>query len=323
MGEDDFLIVDKCDAVPKNLHNGVHYLHSIPSLPFDMEFKSVTLTDGVLDAETPVIGTDGKIDGKTEIRHIPNLQDMLKYSEKVREVQHPSSIMEIGKRESVFLPKTNTLNEMIVRMESYIGSKKFMMGYQLHELNVEEKYADVIDAQKGIIRIHYKNCISTLSLGLVQEHFGEEYELKANPVYICNAVVDKIVPNWMINLYVPNSNTPMYRASLLNNVVSIESIHEMSREEVDTAFDVLRMFHIDRDSSEVYTWNTGKVMSISIDQREGIITKMAKKNFYSIGRFGLWNRKLLVDSTIGQAESVVKFLLNKESWEDVKSKLSK
>lgn len=325
LGENDFKIVDKCTEVPKNLHNGVHYLHSIPDLPFEMDFKKVTLTDGVLDAKTTSTRGDVAINySNYEIRHKPNLMDMLKYSEKVREIQHPSSIMEVGKRPYVFLPKSNTMNEMIENMEHYIGSDKFMMNASLKVLNSDLKWIEVYDGEvEEVVRIYYDKCISTLPLSLVEGEFGFNFKLDANPVHICNAKVDKIVPNWMINLYVPDSDTPMYRGSLLNNLISIESTHLMNDDEVEGALNLLSIFHIDKESVQTYTWETGKVMSISIDDREQLVNEMEKKDFYSIGRFGLWNRKLLVDSTIKQAELVAKYINHKEPWDAIISRLIK
>lgn len=314
LGVHDFKIVDKCTEVPKNLHNGVHYLHSVPSLPFVMDFKKVTLTDGVLR-------TDG-VTNQVSIGHTPNLIDMLKYSEKVREIQHPSSIMEVGKRDSVFLPKSNTLNEMIEQMEDYIGKDKFFLNAKFKTINLEQKFIEVLDGEiDEVVRIYYDNVISTLPLSTVQKYFGYEFELGANPVHICNSVANKIVPNWMINLYVPNGDTPMYRVSILNNVVSIESTHLMDNNEIKHAIDLLnKMFHVEY-TAQAYTWETGKVMSIATDDREKIVEDMKEKDFYSIGRFGLWNRKLLVDSTINQAEGVVKYITHTKSWDAVKNTL--
>ena len=64
---------------------------------------------------------------------------------------------------------------------------------------------------------------------------------------------------------------------------------------------------------ERYTWKTGKVISISVDDREKVIENLIKKNIYPIGRFGLWNRKLLVDNTIGQAKMVADCLFGEKN----------
>jgi hypothetical protein len=49
----------------------------------------------------------------------------------------------------------------------------------------------------------------------------QELKLEAVPIYITNYKVEKIVPNWMINLYIPDPNTPVYRASILNGICSV------------------------------------------------------------------------------------------------------
>ena len=140
-------------------------------------------------------------------------------------------------------------------------------------------------------------------------------------MHITNYKVEKIVPNWMINLYVPDPLTPVYRASILNGVCSVESMRSLTEEEILTTRNLLSMFHLTEDTPETFTWNTGKVISISKDDREKVLEELHQHRIYQIGRFGLWNRKLLVDSTINQAKEVVRFLSNLDSWENVKKKL--
>ncbi len=84
--------------------------------------------------------------------------------------------------------------------------------------------------------------------------------------------------------------------------------------------DLLIGFHFKDKDAEKFTWSTGKVISISKDERERIVEALQSENVYSIGRFGLWNRKLLVDSTINQAKMVVEHIMGVD-WDKTKQVL--
>lgn len=292
-----FLVVDGSQSIPLNLHNGVHYLHSIPNLPFESNLKEITLTDGIL--------SDG------EIIHQPNLLHSLKYSEKVREIQHPSSIMDVGKKQNVYMPPSNTLNELLQKMADYAGMESFKFGYWLKSIDEKNKIAS-FDNNGEVLDVQYGSIISTIPLDIMRPKIAlyslDNVVLESNPVYISNYRVSGIVPNWLINLYIPNQFTPIYRCSILNNVCSVESVKLLDDRELKQVPEMLNMFHISTDGVQNFTWKTGKVLSISKDDRYHVVSELMEKSIYQIGRFGLWNRKLLVDSTIQQAADCVKFI---------------
>jgi hypothetical protein len=299
----DFMVAEYAKELPSNMHNGVHYLHSEPNLPFDTKLKRITLTDGVICDE--------------EILHEPSLKHALEYSEKVREIQHPSSIMDIGKETSVFMPRDNSLNELMKDMYNYAGPENFEFGLALTKIDSEKKIAQFYNEAGLAVEIEYENIISTIPLdklrGMIENEFVKNLQLKCVPVYITNYCVEKIVPNWMINLYVPDKNSPVYRASILNGICSVESIRELRESEMWQVRDLLSMFHLSDCKPEKFTWWTGKVISISIDERAKLDEEMSKLNIHLVGRFARWDRKLLVDSTINQAKEVVDKILNDNS----------
>ncbi len=294
----NFMVAEGSESLPMNLQNGVHYLHSEPLLPFKPDLKRITLTDGVLCGD--------------EIIHKPSLIHALEYSEKVREVQHPSSIMEIGKETSVFMPKSNSMNELMQEMYDYAGKENFEFGCWLTELDTENKIATFKKVENGesvFYKVEYNHLISTAPLDkfrkLINDEFINSVSLTCAPVHITNYKVEKIVPNWMINLYIPDKNSPIYRASILNGVCSVESIRPLGNGETWQARDLLSMFHLVDEDPQKFTWNTGKVISISIDDREKILEILSKVNIHLVGRFARWDRKLLIDSTIDQAKNIV------------------
>lgn len=293
-----FTVFDSAKELPSNLHNGVHYLHSEPVLPFDTEIKRITLTDGILDGG--------------RIHHQPNLEFSLKYSEKVREIQHPSSIMEIGKHSSVFMPKSNTMNTLLTKCYDFAGRGNFYYGNFLKEIDSEKRIAR-FDYKETTFEVGYENLISTVPLDkmrmMMPNGIPASLSLKYSPIYIANYKIEKIVPNWLINVYIPDERTPVYRASILNGICSVESIRELNEHELHSVKDLLNAFHLTDDPAEKFTWKTGKVISISVDDRQMVENELKMKGIYLVGRFATWNRKLLVDSTIAQAKLIVETIM--------------
>lgn len=309
-----FLVVEGLSELPLNLHNGVHYLHSKPELPFNTDLKEITLTDGIL--------CDGVI------KTIAELLDVLSYSEKVREIQHPSSIMDVGKKTSAYLPSTNSLNDYLKTMYNYTGYLNYTFNSWVQSIDLINRKVTVSDGRETV-EIGYSSLINTMPLKkfmeLAEVTLSGELKFASTPIEITNFRVNKIVPNWLINLYVPSLKTKIYRASILNNIISVESTSKIEVSEYDEVAKLFNMFYIDTSDVGNYKWTSGKVISISSDDRRAICTQLADFDAYSIGRFGLWNRKLLIDSTINQAKAVVKYIWpgSTESREPLINLLSK
>lgn len=297
--KEDFLILEALPDVPMNLHNGVHYLHSVPKLPFEATLKEITLTDGVLTED----GT---------IRHYPELKDALEYSEKVRAIQHPSSIYEVGTKHSVWVPKSNSMNDYIKEMKEYIGDEKFLFNSMITDINLKEK---VVTINKGGLEkfdISYENIISTLPLPkfmeITKDDTFKDTQFGCTPIEITNFKVDRIVPNWLINIYVPSVKHKPYRMSILNNNASIESVEKIKETDFGVVQQLFKMFHLDISEHKEYTWWQGKIISLDLDMREKILKHFIPLGVFLIGRFGQWNNKLLMDSTINQASEVSHYI---------------
>lgn len=309
----DFVVVDGCPELPLNLHNGVHYLHTIPELPFKSDIKKITLTDAILN------------DGKMYDR--PSLKFALQYSEKTGESQRPSSIMAVGKEDTAYMPSGNSLNTLLQEMHEYAGKDKFIFGKWLNAIDTEKKIAYFRDKDSDEeLVVEYENVISTIPLDkmkqLIDNSFINTLKLDCTAIHVANYKVDRIVPNWMINVYIPDASISIYRASFLNGICSVESTKAIDDWEIVKIAKFLDMFYLSTNGVQGYEWKTGKVVSISTDDRAELIEILKGKDIYQIGRFGLWNRKLLIDSTINQAKAVVEYL-NGASWEDIKSILIK
>ena len=305
----DFLVVESSEKLPMNLHNGVHYLHTIPKFPFEIKIKSITLTDGIMDEYG-------------NIRHNWTLDDILEYSEKVREVQHPTSIMDIGKRISVFMPESNDMNNLIKEMYEYSGTKNYLFGQLIRKIDIGNKIVYTDNES-----ITYDYLISTLPLDFFEKFFGLKNEYKSSPIFITNFSVDRIVPNWLINIYIPSKRTSIYRFSILNGRVSVESSGGFANNK-DLDF-FLRKFFVLKNTKKEFEWKIGKVISIDRDKRLKLIELFKKYDCFSLGRFGLWNRKLLMDSTINQAYLIANHIYGdrsentEEDWNKIKIELTK
>lgn len=292
-----FKIIDPGKTIPMNLHNGVHYLHSIPHLPFEHNIDSITLTDAILDG--------GKF------YHEPNLQHSLDYSEKVRDIQHPSSIMDVGKNKSVYMP-SGDCNSLIKKMVQYIGDENIQLNSWISHIDKDSKVV-TIQSPKGVTDYEYDQIISTIPLDKMMDLLDishPDIDFIHNSIHITNYKVSNIVPNWLINLYIPSKEISIYRASILNGICSVESVQELSETEISKRIpSLLHMFDFNLASkATTYEWKNGKIMSISRQQRESIIKALHVYGIYQIGRFGLWNRKLLIDSTINQSFFVVEHI---------------
>jgi len=298
----DFLVVESSKELPMNLHNGVHYLHTIPELPFETKIKSIILTDGIMDEYG-------------NIRHNWTLDDILEYSKKTREVQHPTSIMDIGKRVSVFMPESNCMNDLLKEMYEFSGKENYKFGQPIRKINIDDKIAYTDN-----IWIKYDYLISTLPLDFFERFFGFKNIYRSSSISITNFEVDKIVPNWLINIYIPSQRTSIYRFSILNGIVSIESSGGFANNRDINFF--LKKFSLVKDTKKEFEWKTGKVVSINREERAELIDNFVKFGCFSVGRFGLHNRKLLMDNTIKQAKSIVEHIIDSSiPWQETRKEL--
>lgn len=298
--EEDFYIVDRAESLPQNMKNGVHYLHSIPNVPFEFEFKEISLLDGVL-------GSDG------EIRTEWTINDALKYSRKVRGVQCPTSIMAVGKEQKAYIPTVGTMDDYVKRMEQYITPGHFMYGYTLTHLDIFAKKASFEKNDKSVkVDVTYQHLISTVPLKYMQEYFGTNFRLDNSPVHIWNYDLLDISRDWILNVYIPSEITPVYRFSVIEKTLSVESSDSRVSEPLKSFPSQLFTLKSVIPTS-TFEWKDGKIVSISRSEREKLVSDLMQKDVYQIGRFGLWNRKLLIDSTIEQARVVVHYILSGKS----------
>ncbi len=297
-GETDFLIVDRTPDVPLNLHNGVHYLHANDfGTPFPFEFKEITSTEEIWDPRKDTFKKQA---------HIP---EMIDYSLKVMNLRHPSSIMDPGSRPwKTYVPLSNNMNDLLVAYRDYIGLEKFKFNMKLVKVNTITKTA-TFNIEGINVEIEYENLIETVPLNVFEKLTGTNFgkEFKFQKLYIANYKTTGIVPNWLISMYISDDREfPPYRITILNNIISMESLKEMSPEDEHIVhYHLKRYFDYELSSKESYAWDTGRIWGLSKPEREEVLKHFESFGIYPIGRYGQWDGKLTMDTTIIQAKELV------------------
>ena len=299
--DEDFIIVDKQEKLPNNLSNGLHYRHSTDlKLPFHTDFKSCILTENVWDPRT------------NKFSNYSFLPEMFEYSKKIMEdLRHPSSIMDPGKRNCVWVPESNNMNDLLNQCHDYIGSEHFKFGFSLASVAKEMKTAIFKNSKDEVMNVEYEYLITTMPVDKFVEIAKIEHnlEFKFKNLNMTNYKPKNIVPNWMIVLYISDPKFIPYRISCFNNVISMESLKELKYEDEIIVKYLLRdLFDYDLESKEVYEWKSGRIFGISKDERMKIVKEMIDCDIYPVGRFALWNGKIRMDDTARQAHDVVELI---------------
>lgn len=300
-GEHDFIIVDRTPSLPMNLHNGLHYLHSsdFPK-PFHFDFKKVTLTEEVWNVR------------KDEFTKCATLPQMFEYSKKIMEnLRHPSSIMDPGKRQEVWVPESNNMNDLLQAYHDYIGEEKFIWSSDLNQINIEKH--KIAFGEMGD-EIEYENCISTIPINVFEKLSGVRTgnDFKHKTIYITNYKTTNIVSNWLIVLYISDPKFKPYRMTVMNGILSMESIDPMTPDDkVIVKYHCDDLFDYDLSSENSYAWDTGRIFGLTPDERKTMIDAFAKKDIHLLGRFATWNGKTLMDSTIRDANKITELLHEK------------
>ena len=296
--ETDFIVIDKTSSLPKNFHNGLHYLHSCPETPFEFEYKSIILTEEIWDTRTNTFKKNATI------------PEMFEYSKKIMEnLRHPSSIMDPGKRKEVFIPYSNNMDDLIDAYHNYIGEDKFHWNQEIFRIDYEKKIVSTTYNE-----YQYEKLISTVPLnkfyGLCKKDC--HYQLKNKTIYITNYKTTNIVPNWLIVLYMSDPKFPPYRISVLNNIISMESLFKLSYEdEVIIKYLIKDLFDYDLQTKSEYAWETGRIFGLQKHEREIIIKTFKEIDIYLLGRFATWSGKELIDTIIIAAKKIVDSLCKK------------
>lgn len=301
-GVEDFVIIDSSPSLPANLHNGLHYLHTVDwPRPFPFSFRKITATEQIWDPKTDAFSQEAK------------LPDAFAYSLKVMGLRHPSSILDVGRRQwTTNLPESNDMNDLLRAYEEYIGPEHFWFGSKIERLNTHDRMFGISYKLDGKCELEYEQLITTAPLN---EWFKTcsletEHELVYKPVFVTNYKNNKIVPNWLIGLYISDADFPPYRVTALGDVLSLESLRELTTEDEHLVrYHLGRHFNYELSSVSRYEWKTGRIWGLSPSQRDVVVDRFKQYGIHLLGRFGRWDGKMVMDSTIVQAQQIVNKIL--------------
>jgi len=296
--EEDFIIVDKNKELPQNFHNGLHYLHSCDfGTPFSFEFKKCILTEEIWNTKT------------NEFKKNATIPEMFEYSKKIMEnLRHPSSIMDPGKRNEVWIPLSNSMNDLPKAYHDYIGEEKFEWNFFVKKIDTEKKIVTFNVEENLTDFISYENLISTIPIPTLYHVCGlkSPYDFKQKTIYINNYQTTNVVSNWLIVLYMSDPKFLPYRITAFNNLISMESLIDLTYEdEIVIKYLIGNLFEYDLKTKTNYKWDTGRIFGLQKLEREQMVKDFAEKNIHLIGRFAQWNGKLLIDGTILQAKELI------------------
>jgi hypothetical protein len=297
LGIEDFKIVDQCQSVPLNLHNGVHYLHSIDfKLPFEFEFQEIRSKEQIWHP----IGNIWKNEAD-----IPEINE---YGIKAFDVRHPSSIQDPGSRNwKTFVPLSNNMNDLLSGFYSYIGEEHFEFGAKLSSIDKEIGVA-YFEKEGSNWSMEYEFVVSTVPLNCLDGFCQIKIDkpLEHRTVFVTNYKTTGIIPNWLISIYIPDKEFPPYRITLLNNIISMESGRKLTLEDEHIIkYHLGRHYDYEIDTKNEYEWSTGRIWGLRPWERKKIMDEFNECSIYPIGRYGQWNGKLVMDSTITQAQEVI------------------
>lgn len=295
---EDFLIIEKSKSLPLNLANGLHYLHSKDlGTPFDFQYKTCVMSEQIWDTRTNKFSKSATI------------PEMFEYSKKISEsIRHPSSILDPGKRLEVYVPESNNMNDLLMAYHNYIGKDKFAFKEGITKIDTDKKIAKF----ESRASVHYDYLITTAPLNKFYQICGKncKYELKQKELFIANYRTTNIVSNWLIVLYMSDPKFPPYRITAFNGLISMESMKPLTHEdEIVIKYLIGDLFDYDLESKQEYKWETGRIFGLERKDREEMIESFNECGIFPLGRYGTWNGKETMDTTILSAKNIIKSLI--------------
>lgn len=281
-GMNDFVILEKNSTVPKNFKNGVHYLESGDvDFPFHFPLKKIFSVNQIWNPFKDTFKDHGDV------------PDILQFSLKVMGIRHISSITyHPGRDHQVesWLPESNNLDDLVDEYIRYIGLEHFEFG------------CDGTLYREGISNTVV---ISSIPLPLMMP----EREFISRPIYVVNYPALDIVADLFINLYIPHDDFIPYRITVVNKIISMESVIEQNEFQLErTAHYLMPHFRYDLSQKSLFYYPIGRIWGLDSVKRKEVDEMFKSKNVYLIGRFGQWNSKLTIDKTIKQTQQLVQEL---------------
>lgn len=296
------LLVDAEPTLPAHLGNGVHYLHDDNlDLPFEFKSKEIPHTEELWDPSTDVFRKEAFV------------PDLMKYSLKVGEVRYPGSLYALGKRDwKTVVPVSNNTNDLLHDLRDYAVAQgaAFEFGTKLVKLDPGRRVAYFV-RDKFEIEVYYEHLFSTMPLPRLEELAGAKpaANYSQKPIHISNYETEKIVPDWLVLLYISDPEFLPFRITLLNGTISMESMELLDPGAETWVWHHLKRHFDYKPSGSKFVWKTGRIRGLDSKSREKVIADFAAVNIHLLGRYGTWNQSLEMVGTIRQAQQAVRRLL--------------
>jgi hypothetical protein len=138
----------------------------------------------------------------------------------------------------------------------------------------------------------YDVCISTMPMPKLLDATNTEYDpslFSYKPIYVMRFKT-KIKSDKNYTVYIPEKDYPIYRISLQEDLIIIESTGEISNGYV--SFFCKMLFGIGSEDIELISSTAipfGKMASSNRDMIKGLLLQLTEKyNIYSLGRYAIW-----------------------------------
>lgn len=176
-----------------------------------------------------------------------------------------------------------------------------------HQLMFKAEYESVVKTKSVKI--------STLPMPMLAGIYNKQIDTTGhkNTIYVNKYRIDNCDAH--MTVYYTDPRNPIYRASLVKDILTIESMDTVDGSDEIHVFD---SFGIDPYKAEIITsnfqQNNGKISPIDENTRRNFIHSMTvDHNVYSLGRFATW-RNLLLDDVFKDL-LVIKRLMNKDLYQ--------
>jgi hypothetical protein len=155
---------------------------------------------------------------------------------------------------------------------------------------------------KSHTEIEYDICINTIPMPVILKltnmgEISDGIKFKQERVYVYK-IKHEHYCDVNQTIYFPDIKFSIYRATLDPEGIIIESIFEISVDDLKIACEAFGLYYKLKGSQELKQDN-GKIVKIDGEQRRFIIMELTEKhNIYSLGRYATWREKVMVDDLL-------------------------
>ena len=223
--------------------------------------------------------------------------DVVEYSRKTNGLVENRSIENMD-TEVRYIPPQDFHEQMIHRIRGRIRFNcpvtKFRHGY------LENDDGGIWSVGDGVI--------STLpleeNLSITNNSHNLDFSIMSRPIYVNKFRLRDY--NLHMTVYFPRETLSLYRASIVGDIIIIESTLPITTTEKDIVFEVfgIRPHNITKIIASDAKQNNGKIQSVDENLRKTLLYRMtSQSNLYSLGRFACW-RNIVLDDVMNDLDKI-------------------